>query len=158
MDPGPFFYIDNTIYYKHCYFLQTNISFHTIRLILYFQQNQWDWQPHCKLGQSILVVLFAGSTLLTDDGSASCQKSASSNLQKCFLSPTGRLNFGFILRENLVLCSSYHPLGVSQWILWDISRRSPLATSRLQPLPASPPLQISRSAPWWPEAAWVSHG
>ena len=44
--------------------LQTNISFHTIRLILCFQQNRWDWQPHCKLGQSILVVLCAGSTLL----------------------------------------------------------------------------------------------
>jgi hypothetical protein len=26
--------------------------------------NQWDWQPHCKLGQCILVVLCAGSTLL----------------------------------------------------------------------------------------------
>ena len=44
--------------------LQTNISFHTIHLILCFQQNRWDWQPHCKLGQSILVVLCAGSTLL----------------------------------------------------------------------------------------------
>jgi hypothetical protein len=29
-----------------------------------FSANQWDWQPHCKLGQSILVVLCAGSTLL----------------------------------------------------------------------------------------------
>jgi hypothetical protein len=29
-----------------------------------FLANQWDWQPHCKLGQSILVVLYAGSTLL----------------------------------------------------------------------------------------------
>ena len=44
--------------------LQTNISFHTIHWILCFQQNRWDWQPHCKLGQSILVVLCAGSTLL----------------------------------------------------------------------------------------------
>jgi hypothetical protein len=26
--------------------------------------NRWDWQPHCKLGQSTLVVLCAGSTLL----------------------------------------------------------------------------------------------
>jgi hypothetical protein len=45
---------------------------------------------------------------------------ASNNLQKWFLSPTGRLNFGFILRENLLLCSSYLPLGVSQLVLWDI--------------------------------------
>jgi hypothetical protein len=26
--------------------------------------NQWDWQPHCKLGKITLVVLDAGSTLL----------------------------------------------------------------------------------------------
>jgi hypothetical protein len=26
--------------------------------------NRWDWQPHCKLGQNILVVLYVGSTLL----------------------------------------------------------------------------------------------
>jgi hypothetical protein len=29
-----------------------------------FTTNQWDWQLHCKLGQSILVVLCVGSTLL----------------------------------------------------------------------------------------------
>jgi hypothetical protein len=29
-----------------------------------FSANQWDWKPHCKLGQSISVVLSAGSTLL----------------------------------------------------------------------------------------------
>jgi hypothetical protein len=29
-----------------------------------FSANQWDWQPHCKLGQSILVVLCAASMLL----------------------------------------------------------------------------------------------
>jgi hypothetical protein len=29
-----------------------------------FTANKWDWQPHCKLGQSTLVVLCAGSTLL----------------------------------------------------------------------------------------------
>jgi hypothetical protein len=29
-----------------------------------FTANQWDWQPHCKLGQSTLVVLCAGSMLL----------------------------------------------------------------------------------------------
>jgi hypothetical protein len=50
-----------------------------------------------------------------DAGSAPCQKPASINLQKCFLSPTGRLNLGFILTENLPLCSSYLPLGVPNW-------------------------------------------
>jgi hypothetical protein len=29
-----------------------------------FIANQWDWQPQCKLGQSTLIVLCAGSTLL----------------------------------------------------------------------------------------------
>jgi hypothetical protein len=29
-----------------------------------FSANQWDWQSHCKLGQSILVVLCPGSMLL----------------------------------------------------------------------------------------------
>jgi hypothetical protein len=50
-----------------------------------------------------------------DAGSASCQKSASINLQKWFLSPTGRLNLGFTIEENLPLCSSYLPLVVPNW-------------------------------------------
>jgi hypothetical protein len=93
VDPSTFFYIDNTIYCKHCFLsvstilfhsLQTNISFHTILLILCFQQNQWDWQPYCKLGQSSLVVLCAGSTLLTDTGSASCQSQLASTFRGDF--------------------------------------------------------------------------
>jgi hypothetical protein len=100
-----------------------------VRLILCFQQNQWDWQPHCELGQSSLVVLCAGSTLLLalklpraiNYFLAPCQKPVSNNLQKWFFSPTGQLNFDFILRENLLLCSSYLPLGVSQRVLWDIT-------------------------------------
>jgi hypothetical protein len=31
-----------------------------------FTANQWDWQPHCKLRQSTLVVLCVGSTLLLE--------------------------------------------------------------------------------------------
>jgi hypothetical protein len=91
-----------------------------------FIANRWDWQPHHKLGQSSLVVLCAGSTLLlaptprTRLSLVSLPKSASNNLQKWILSPTGRLNLGFILRENLLLCASYLPLGVSQLVLWDI--------------------------------------
>jgi hypothetical protein len=89
--------------------------------------NQWDWQPHCKLRQSSLVVLCVGSMLLLGPTArhqlffGALSKSASNNLQKWFLSPTGRLNFGFILRKNLLLCLSYLPLGVSQRVLWDIS-------------------------------------
>jgi hypothetical protein len=31
------------------------------------------------------------------------------------LSPTGSINLGFILREDLLLCLSYLPLGVPNW-------------------------------------------
>jgi hypothetical protein len=109
---------------KHYFTLpQTNISFHTIRLILCFQQtceidnltvswgkvvwlccvqvpcSCWHHQPR--------TILFSGAL----------PKSTSNSLQKCFISPTGRLKLGFILRENLMLCSSYLPLGVSQLVL-----------------------------------------
>jgi hypothetical protein len=42
-------------------------------------------------------------------------KLASINLQKLVLSPTGSINLGFKLREDLLLCSSYFPLGVPNW-------------------------------------------
>jgi hypothetical protein len=42
-------------------------------------------------------------------------KLASINLQKLVLSPTSSINLGFILREDLLLCSSYLPLGVANW-------------------------------------------
>jgi hypothetical protein len=32
------------------------------------------------------------------------------------LSPTGSINLGFIIREDLLLCSSYLPLGVPNWV------------------------------------------
>jgi hypothetical protein len=42
-------------------------------------------------------------------------KLASINLRNLVLSPTGSINLGFILREDLLLCSSYLPLGVPNW-------------------------------------------
>jgi hypothetical protein len=42
-------------------------------------------------------------------------KPASINLWKLVLSPAGSINLGFILREDLLLCSSYLPLGVPNW-------------------------------------------
>jgi hypothetical protein len=42
-------------------------------------------------------------------------KLASINLWKVVLSPIGSINLGFILREDLLLCSSYLPLGVPNW-------------------------------------------
>jgi hypothetical protein len=42
-------------------------------------------------------------------------KLASINLRKLVLSPTSSINLGFILREDLLLCLSYLPLGVPNW-------------------------------------------
>jgi hypothetical protein len=42
-------------------------------------------------------------------------KLASINLRKLVLSPTDSINLGFIPREDLLLCSSYLPLGVPNW-------------------------------------------
>jgi hypothetical protein len=42
-------------------------------------------------------------------------KLASINLWKLVLSPTGSINLGFILRKDVMLCSSYLPLGVPNW-------------------------------------------
>jgi hypothetical protein len=40
------------------------------------------------------------------------QSQLASTFRSDLFSPTGRLNIGFILRENFPLCSSYLPLGV----------------------------------------------
>jgi hypothetical protein len=47
--------------------------------------------------------------------SGAVAKLASINLWKLVLSPTSSINLGFILREDLLLCSSYLPLGVPNW-------------------------------------------
>ena len=52
------------------YSLQTNIIFYTIRLILCFQQASEIDNLSETLGQSILVVLYAGSTLFLKIGRA----------------------------------------------------------------------------------------
>jgi hypothetical protein len=144
MDPvHSFTYI--TFYCKHCLLSASITLFYCKKYHLphdtfnpMFSANRWDWQPHCKLGQSILVVLCAGSTLLLAQTPrhqrllpAPLPKSASYNFRKWFLSPIGQLNLGFILRENLLLCSSYLPLGVSQLVLWNITP-FPFLVSRCQ--------------------------
>jgi hypothetical protein len=43
-------------------------------------------------------------------------KSASINLRKLFLSPTGSIKPWFHTEGNLPLCSSYLPLGVPNWV------------------------------------------
>jgi hypothetical protein len=99
--------------------LQANIFFHTIHLILCFQQ----------IGEIDKLTISWGKVVWLCCVQVPCcywrrhrainylLAPTSNNLQKWFLSPTGRLNFGFILRENLLLCSSYLSLGVSQLVL-----------------------------------------
>ena len=91
MDPGPFFYIQSANYLLLCvYFVQTITSFHSIRLILCFQQNRWDWQPHRKLGTKFCGCVVQVSTLLL----APVVRPAKAQLVTplgCFLAPTGSI-------------------------------------------------------------------
>jgi hypothetical protein len=124
MDPGLFFYIYITFYCMHrllsasiIYLLTANkYPFPHDMFNPLFSANQWDWQPHCKLGQSILVMFCVGSMLLlapklhhrhfpgtVNKFLVSLPKSASNNLWMWFLSPTGRLNFGFITGGKFVV-------------------------------------------------------
>jgi hypothetical protein len=63
-------------------------------------------------------------------------KPASINLQKWVLSPTVLINLGFILRGDLLLCSSYLPLGVPYWaVIYTPS--VPWATAAAAPPPST---------------------
>jgi hypothetical protein len=69
-----------------------------------FTTNRWDWQPHCKLGQStwlccVQVHIAAGAKLRPGRGtiyklSEAVAKLASINLRKLVLSPTSSINLG----------------------------------------------------------------
>jgi hypothetical protein len=136
--PRSIFYIYITIYCKYC-LLSASITYFTANKYIFphhtfnplLSANQWDWQPHCKLERSILVVLCAGSTLLlapkprTRPFLAPLPKSASNNLRKWFLSPTGRLNLGIItggkLTVVLIITSSWgFPTGPVKHQLLDL--------------------------------------
>jgi hypothetical protein len=56
----------STVYFPQTlfYFTVSKHLFPHYMSNLLFLANRWDWQPHCKLGKSSLVVLCAGSTLL----------------------------------------------------------------------------------------------
>jgi hypothetical protein len=124
VDPGPFFYIAIAVYYLLALFtfLQTITFYHSICLILCLQQTgeidnltvSWDKVLGCVVCR---FHVDAGTKLLPGRGaiykfSGAVAKLASINLRKLVLSPTGSINLGFILREDLLLCSSYLPLGV----------------------------------------------
>jgi hypothetical protein len=127
VDPGPFFYIVITVYHLLALFtfLQTITFYHSMRLILCLQQTDeidnltvsWDKVLHCVVCRFHVA---AGAKLCPGRGtiyklSGAVAKLASINLRKLVLSPTGSINLAFILREDLLLCSSYLPIGVPNW-------------------------------------------
>src|SRR3954471_1799388 len=96
MDPGSIFTID-TSSTAIVYFLQTTITFHTIQLILCFQQT----------GEIDNLIVHWGKVL-----SLCCAGfQVASNTFESFPSSYWFNNLGFFLREDLLLCSSYLPLG-----------------------------------------------
>jgi hypothetical protein len=127
MDPGPFFYIVITIYHLLALFtfLQTTIFYHSIRLILCLQQTGEIDNVTVSWGKALGCVvcrfhIAAGAKLCPGWSaihklSGAVAKLASITLRKLVFSPTGSINLVFILREDLLLCSSYLPLGVPNW-------------------------------------------
>jgi hypothetical protein len=96
-----------------------------IRLILYLQQTgeidnltvSWGKVLGCVVCRFHVA---AGAKLRRGRGaiyklSEAIAKLASINLRKLVLPPTGLINLGLILREDLLLYSSYLPLGVPNW-------------------------------------------
>ena len=114
MVPGPFFYIDNTIYVLF-HSLQTNIIFHTVRLILCFQQAGEIDNLTVELGQSFLIVLcrfhLPRQLHATKQFLAPLQRG---DLQTCSSSPTGSITLVSQLSEICCCTTSHLPLGVSQ--------------------------------------------
>jgi hypothetical protein len=124
VDPVPFFYI-----YYHLlqapftillsasiiYLLTANkYHFHTIRLILCFQQTSeidnlttsWGkvfWLCCVQVPCCFWHLSYAPDKAPSINYLEPLPKSASNNLQKWFLSPTGRLNFGFITKGKLTV-------------------------------------------------------
>jgi hypothetical protein len=113
--------------------------YHSIRLILCLQQTgeienltiSWGKVFGCVVCRFYIA---AGAKLHPGRGaiyklSGAIAKLASINLRKLVLSPTGSINLGFILREDLLLCSSYLPLGVPNWaVIYTPSRCYTLPT------------------------------
>jgi hypothetical protein len=96
------------------YLLETNIIFHTIRLILCFEQTSEidnltaSWGKVCWL-RCVQVPCccwrrsYAPDKVSSTSSLVPLPKSASNNLWKWFLSPIGRLNFSFIIEGKLIV-------------------------------------------------------
>jgi hypothetical protein len=117
------FYIDITVLLLLALFrfLQTITFYHSIHLILCLQQTgeidnlivSWGKVLGCVVCRFHVA---AGEKLHADKLSGAIVRSvaelAGINLRKCGSSPTGSINLGFTTEGNLLLCSSYVPLGV----------------------------------------------
>jgi hypothetical protein len=145
MDPGPFL--------LHCYYCFTFTRIIYILAYYYllpldklnplFTTNRWDWQPHRKLGQSTWMccvqvphccwwrsfhVNYAPAFFWRR--CLECHEASKHQPSEVWLSPIGSINLRFTTERNLLLCSSYLPLGVPNWVptthhhlcLWWISR------------------------------------
>ena len=91
-------------------FLQT-IIIHTIRLILCYSKPVRLTTSLFRWGK-VLWLCCAGSTLAPESLVLRRTTLRRHQPSTCFLAPTGSINLGFILRENLPLYASYLPLGV----------------------------------------------
>ena len=111
MDPGPILYteIQSTAILFYC-FLQT-IIIHTIHLILCYSKPVRLTTSLFRWGK-VLWLCCAGSTLAPESLVLRRTTSRRHQPSTCFLAPTGSINLGFILRENLPLYASHLPLGV----------------------------------------------
>ena len=96
-------------YLFHC-FLQT-IIIHTIHLILCYSKPVRLTTSLLRWGK-VLWLCCAGSTLAPKSLVLRRTTSRRHQPSTCFLAPTGSINLGFILRENLPLYASHLPLGV----------------------------------------------
>jgi hypothetical protein len=127
VDPCSFFYIVITIYHLLALFIfwQTTIFYHSIHLILCLQQTGEIGNLTVSWGKVLGCIVYrfhaaASGKLRPRRGaiyklSGAVAKLASINFRKLVLSTTVLINLGFVLREVLLLCSSYLPLGVPNW-------------------------------------------
>ena len=89
----------------------TNIIFHTIHLILCYSKPVRLTTSLFRWGK-VLWLCCAGSTLAPESLVLRRITFRDHQPSTCFLAPPGSINLGFFLRENLLLCASYLPLGV----------------------------------------------
>src|SRR5215218_8147634 len=87
--------------------------FHSIRLILCYSKPVRLTTSLFRWGK-VLGLCCAGSTLSPESLVLRRTTSRRHQPSTCFLAPPGSINLGFFLRENLLLCASYLPLGVPQ--------------------------------------------